>query len=332
MSNRPKVSVIIPVYNAEKYLDQCITSLLCQTLSDCEYIFVNDGSVDNSKDIIENYQKQESRIKIINQENQGVSAARNAGITTAQGEYIGFVDADDYVSADYFERFMKYSGSDMVAINPTDLSIPNNAPISTAQLYLHMLASDSFNSVCFKIFKRNIVVKNKVSFPVGVRLGEDAHFILNFLKHTVSVSFLLDGQGYFYRENIESATKAPVRDNSVFDRVFSEFKFEHQKQYDIQLSDEEIITAKLEKLWHTYLASLSIYFRVNTAIDKVQRYQYIKKSMMEFCVIYTQTINHDFWQRTRSNFEQFVLSALIKKQFWKLKMAYGYSHYRNNIE
>lgn len=332
MSNRPKVSVIIPVYNAEKYLDQCITSLLSQSLAACEFIFVNDGSVDDSRDIIENYQKQDSRIKLINQENQGVSAARNAGITSAQGEYIGFVDADDYVSPDYFERFMKYSGSDMVAINPTDFSMNNNAPISTAQLYQYMLASDSFNSVCYKIFKRDLIIANRVTFPVGVRLGEDAHFIMRFLQYAQTVGLLPDSQGYFYRENQESATKSPVKDYSVFDRVFSEFKMDHQNQYTIPLTADTIVSAKLQKLWKTYMAALSLYFRANSVMDKSERKQLIQKSMMEFSIIYTQTAHHAFWQSARSRFEQFVLSALVQQQFWKLKMAYGYSHYRNGIK
>lgn len=332
MANQVAISIVIPVFNAEKYLDQCIISLLSQSLAACEYIFVNDGSVDNSKDIIENYQKQDSRIKIINQENQGVSAARNTGITTAQGEYIGFVDADDYVSADYFERFMKYSGSDMIAITPTDFSVNNNVPINTAQLYQHMLVSDSFNSVCYKVFKRELVVKNELVFPVGMRLGEDAHFILNFLQYATTVALLSDNQGYFYRENQESATKSPVKDYSVFDRVFSEFKMDHQKQYNIPLTVTEIVDAKLHKLWKSYMAALSLYFRANSAMDKSERKHLIQKSMMEFSIIYTQTAHHEFWQSVWSRFEQFVLSALVRQQFWKLKMVYGYSHYKNGIK
>lgn len=332
MSNWPKISIIIPVFNAEKYLDQCTTSLLSQSLAACEFIFVNDGSVDDSRDIIENYQKQDSRIKLINQENQGVSAARNAGIISAQGEYIGFVDADDYVSADYFERFLEYSGADLIAITPTDFGVNNSSLVKIVQFYQHMLTSDSFNSVCYKIFKRDLIIANRVTFPVGVCLGEDAHFIMRFLQYTQTVALLPDNQGYFYRENQESATKSPVKDYSVFDRVFSEFKLNHQKQYNIPLTVTEILDAKLQKLWKTYMAALSLYFRANSVMDKSERKQLIQKSMMEFSIIYTQTAHHAFWQSARGRFEQFVLSALVQQQFWKLRMAYGYSHYRNGIK
>ncbi|MFC5684420.1 glycosyltransferase family 2 protein [Flavobacterium sp. MAHUQ-51] len=332
MLNSPKVSIIIPVYNAELYLEKCIDSLLTQTLSVCEFIFVNDGSVDSSQSILESYQIQDSRIKLINQENQGVSVARNTGVLMAQGEYIGFVDADDYINPNYFERFLELAGSDLIAINSIVYNSKNELLINRTHLYQHMLASDSFNSVCFKIFKRDIIVKNGVTFPVGVRLGEDAHFIMDFLQYTTTVALISDYQGYFYRENQESATKSPVKDYSVFDRVFSEFKMDHQKQYNIPLTATEILDAKLQKLWKTYMAALSLYFRANTVLDKSQRNQFIEKSMIEFSTIYKQTAHNMFWHRTLSRFEEFVQAALIKQQFWKLKMAYTYSHFRNGIK
>ena len=99
-----KVSVIIPVYNCEKYIEECIESLINQTLQECEFIFVNDGSKDKSEEIIKKYADKDERITLINQKNSGVSVARNIGIKKAVGEYIGFVDADDYVESDYYEK------------------------------------------------------------------------------------------------------------------------------------------------------------------------------------------------------------------------------------
>ena len=99
-----KVSVIIPVYNCEKYIEECIESLINQTLQECEFIFVNDGSKDKSEEIIKKYADKDERITLINQKNSGVSVARNVGIKKAVGEYIGFVDADDYVDSNYYEK------------------------------------------------------------------------------------------------------------------------------------------------------------------------------------------------------------------------------------
>jgi glycosyltransferase involved in cell wall biosynthesis len=91
----PLISIIVPVYNTANYLDECVTSLLQQTYSNCEFIFINDGSTDGSLSILEKYQATDARIIVINQENQGVSVARNQGLSIVKGTYIGFVDSDD---------------------------------------------------------------------------------------------------------------------------------------------------------------------------------------------------------------------------------------------
>lgn len=103
-TNNPKVSIIVPVYNSEKYLERCLDSLVMQTLEDIEIICINDGSTDKSLEILEEYG---SNIVVINQENQGQSIARNKGIDIAKGEYIGFIDSDDWVDVDYFEKLYK---------------------------------------------------------------------------------------------------------------------------------------------------------------------------------------------------------------------------------
>ena len=102
--NNIKVSIIVPVYNVEKYLAQCLDSLINQTLKEIEIICVNDGSKDNSAKILTAYAQKYVRIKIINQTNQGLSAARNNGISVATGEYIGFVDSDDWVDIDFYKK------------------------------------------------------------------------------------------------------------------------------------------------------------------------------------------------------------------------------------
>ena len=99
-----KVSVIVPVYNVEKYLERCLDALVNQTLTDIEIICVNDGSTDNSLEILDRYSKKDERIFVLNQENKGVSIARNEALKLAKGEFIGFVDSDDWVDIDYYEK------------------------------------------------------------------------------------------------------------------------------------------------------------------------------------------------------------------------------------
>ena len=102
----PKVSIIVPVYNVEKYLSKCLDNLINQTLKDIEIICVNDGSKDSSAEILEKYAQKDKRIVVLNQENAGLSAARNNGMDIAKGEYIGFVDSDDWVDPDFYAKLI----------------------------------------------------------------------------------------------------------------------------------------------------------------------------------------------------------------------------------
>ena len=99
-----KVSVVIPVYNVEDYLRDCLDSIVNQTLKDIEIICINDGSTDNSLEILEHYKSKDERIKVISQENGGISAARNKGIDLASGDYISFIDSDDYIDNNFYEK------------------------------------------------------------------------------------------------------------------------------------------------------------------------------------------------------------------------------------
>lgn len=99
-------SIIIPVYNVEQYLDKCLKSISKQTFLDFECIIVDDGSPDNSNAIIDKYVNKDQRFKVIHQKNMGLSAARNTGLDAAKGDYIAFVDSDDYIANDYLEKFV----------------------------------------------------------------------------------------------------------------------------------------------------------------------------------------------------------------------------------
>ena len=107
------ISVIVPVYNVEKYLEECLDSIQNQTYSDIEVILVNDGSTDKSKEICGKYCKQDNRFQLLNQENQGLSAARNNGVAASTGEFIAFVDSDDIILPNYLETLMYYMREDV---------------------------------------------------------------------------------------------------------------------------------------------------------------------------------------------------------------------------
>lgn len=137
----PKISLIMPVYNAEKYLEKCLNSIINQTYTNIQIIIVNDGSTDKSFDLCKNYAEKDNRIVLINKENRGVSSARNEGLALAVGEYIGFIDADDYIEPDMIER---------LTINAID----NNADVSMCGFLLERTDGTFRNKVLARVIIR----------------------------------------------------------------------------------------------------------------------------------------------------------------------------------
>lgn len=197
----PKISVIIPVYNVEKYLPRCLDSLINQTLKDIEIICINDGSTDNSLSILKKYKNTDSRIKIISQKNVGVSQARNNGIKISKGEYIGFCDPDDWVSLDFYENLYNtvieyncdFAAGEIIKIKNNKckpfLSFPS---IKTAIDYLDKLElfkCPDYSYVCNKIYKTSELKKYNIKFVKGLAF-EDLVFTpkaLYYLKKGVTV-------------------------------------------------------------------------------------------------------------------------------------------------
>lgn len=183
-------SVIIPVYNAEKTLKRCVDSLLVQNYQHAEIILVNDGSSDNSKAICEEYAEKFDNVKLISQENAGVSAARNAGLDAASGEYVLFVDSDDYVMPELFsgiDQILKTNHADLIqfssCVDNGDTIHPNiNQPLvvdSREKLVPHIvdaICRKSINGPCAKLYKKEFIEKHNIRFPVGVSVGEDRAF------------------------------------------------------------------------------------------------------------------------------------------------------------
>jgi glycosyltransferase involved in cell wall biosynthesis len=158
-----KVSVIIPVYNVEDYLEKCLDSVINQTLGDIEIICVNDGSTDNSPKILDRYAKLNSNIKVINKKNGGAGSARNFGLIHANGKYVGFVDSDDWISKDMYEKLYKNAceyDSDMVMcpIHVVDTTCEANIPYCSLEFFDESFNNRSFNHFDTKNFIFNISV------------------------------------------------------------------------------------------------------------------------------------------------------------------------------
>ena len=171
-----KVSVIIPVYNVEKYIDKCLSSLVNQTLKDIEIIVVNDGSPDNSQKIIDKYvKKYPKKIKSFIKENGGQGSARNFGLTKANGEYIGYVDSDDYVELDMYEKLYnkaKTNNYDIVTCGNYNVSenYENKIVDNIVTIYKSKTENIIFGKMAVwnKIYKKEILVNNNIEFKEKV--------------------------------------------------------------------------------------------------------------------------------------------------------------------
>lgn len=222
------LSVILPVYNAAKYLTGMLDSLAMQTAkSEIQIILVDDGSTDGSAEICDEFASSHTDTVVIHRKNGGVSAARNAGIKEATGEYIGFVDADDTLAPDYFEKLLsaaKTNGCDMAMSGFTLVFEGDRRPVSPFEdgeiferkdiadkIARKMLSDGNVNSVWSKIFRRSVIDEYSVEFPVGIKIGEDKRFVLEFLAHCQRAVYAGDC-GYFY---INVATSAMHSDKKM---------------------------------------------------------------------------------------------------------------------
>lgn len=185
----PIISIIVPVYNAEKYLHRCVESILAQSFTDFELLLINDGSKDNSGEICEEYAEMDSRIRVFHKKNGGASAARNYGLDKATGKYICFIDADDWVDKDYIESLLPTEGEDMVVCSfmyETMQSFFLSNVVrdkNNIETVLHLLLDHmAVCSPCCKIMRRDIIERNCIRFDVNVSAGEDMLFVCDYFS------------------------------------------------------------------------------------------------------------------------------------------------------
>lgn len=225
-----KVSVIVPVYNAEEYLNRCVDSLLNQTLKDIEIILVDDGSEDSSPQICDKYASDNENVRVLHLENGGPARARNKGIEIAQGGYIGFADSDDYCHAEQFEKLYqnaKENDSDIAMCsffvdNTKDIkpvSIPLDSLYSTNEEIKNGIIScfygeyvHGLNSLWIKIFKRSMLVDNNIKMDESLMRAEDMWFIFDALKVSNVFSYISDNL-YYYFQNDSSVMHDPKNDS-----------------------------------------------------------------------------------------------------------------------
>nr|WP_302305392.1 glycosyltransferase family 2 protein [Ruthenibacterium lactatiformans] len=267
----PKISVIVPVYNAEKYLGWCVNSILNQTFRDFELLLVNDGSTDGSLEICNNYAALDSRVRVITKENGGVSSARNQGLQEARGEYIQFVDSDDCIQPQMMEvllETMSTYSADIVFCGIKIVKIESGVPHPVVDLTSDCLGKECVydkklfweNMMCFfwetsimegpcnRLYRLRIIQDKALRFPEDMSYGEDCVFNLGYYNHVNTAVFLREPYYYYIWHENESLAR------SYKNGLFSNQMRQVEMLLDY-VKHNDALTKEGEFYWANYCAS-----------------------------------------------------------------------------
>lgn len=208
--NHPFVSIIVPVYNTEKYLSRCIQSVLAQTYTNWELLLIDDGSTDSSGAICDKYAAEDKRIRVFHKENGGVSSARNLGLDNAQGEWVSFIDADDFVAVNYLGSLRTDDDYDLVVCS---FEVVGNEQwkneIEDGEFSKHELSNfiDQYLDCAFvgapwcKLFRKSLIDYLNLRFNTSINFNEDTLFVLQYLKEVSAIKTINERLYQYNREN-----------------------------------------------------------------------------------------------------------------------------------
>lgn len=253
-----KFSIIIPVYNVEAYLEECLESILAQDYRDYEVLLINDGSTDASGVICDRYPERDSRFRVFHQQNKGVSGARNVGINNSTGEWICFIDSDDLIGTNYLNAFSENISDDcdMVIQGIKRIGKVNDILCSFASLEkinreaffdLYSIWPHYF-SPCNKIYRKTLIIEQNLQFNESIHYGEDTIFNLDYAMHTRGIFTLLPNIHYLYRINFTGLTSTKV---GFYER---EYLFRYVKDHLKKYTDK-----KDELYWYSTAAFKMLY-------------------------------------------------------------------------
>lgn len=279
-----KVSVVVPVYNAREFLKECLDSLVNQTLQDIEIIAVNDGSTDDSLEILKEYEtKYASKLRVFSKENGGQATARNMGIAKCEGEYIGFVDSDDYVALDMYEKMYavaKKDGCDYVECEYKYMKVEQDKSLKELPCYGNVRAFgerkemfiDPLVSPWNKLYRAELLKEKDIIFPEGV-IYEDTAFFVKGIPHIQKMGFVPEAFVYhFLRENSTMNSNKAKRVGNIFPVLEDIWNYYEERGFkDTYFHELEYFCTKI-----LLCSSLS---RIASVRDKALRKEFIEKTM-----------------------------------------------------
>ena len=340
MMNNPKVSIIVPVYNVEKYLKCCVDSLLNQTLTEIEVILVDDASPDHCPAICDEYAKHDHRVRVVHKKNEGLGYARNSGLEVATGEYIAFVDSDDFVELDTYQKlYSKIINTQADAVyffckcfneqgktwlnthNNEEMRYPSKKEIQGAML--DMISNPPMSnkdtsiiscSACNALYRRDLIEKYGIKFKSERELiSEDLLFNLNFLLHCTNIISIPD-TFYNYRENLSSLTHTIKPDSIAKNLFFYQYLMEMLNVNDFGIEGYYRATRRFISITRTAIKNY-----IQSSFSKKEKLQWLK-----------EVVKHPIWREIASLYPYKKLPLKHSFQFYLLhkgdyRLLYYYS-------
>ncbi len=353
----PKVSIIVPVYNAENYLSRCLDSLLSQKLKDIEIIAVNDGSTDRSLDLLRKYKKQDSRIVVIDNQNSGVSSARNTGLSAARGEYIGFVDADDWVDLDMYKEMYGTAISDEADIvmcsyirefgshsKIKNFNLPEKTCYHNEEVHNRVMRRligplkeemanpeflDAWGTVWSKLYKTEVIRMNEIEFTDLSEIGTNEDLLFNIYASYYSRTFIFINRPFYHywRANEASFTSGynPNLVNqwsrlySLIEGFLKEKKME--QDYFVALNNRKCIgTLGLGLNTVSKMNRVSVLAKI-CHLKKILTDHSIKNAFKEFDLSYFALHWRIFYSCARHRFAEgfYIMAVIINSLRWVVR-------------
>ena len=284
------ISIIIPIYNTEKYLGQCIESVLSQSHRDFELILVDDGSPDRAGSICDQYAAQDPRIRVFHKKNGGVSAARNTGLESAVGEYVTFIDSDDWVEPTYLEGLLremapgKMSVAGIVRDNAAPKECSSIRVLNRSEAEISVFSSDGIRGWPFaRVFDRKLLNDHHIRFDSNIAMCEDELFNMQYLSCMNGYVVVLDEAKYHYRSNPNGALNGRYCKKTPSKRDFSEI-LAVERMGTLLDKDVEVQDAWRQK--RTKAAAATLRTMVSCHYQNKNEIEQLKKIVRRGCLHY----------------------------------------------
>lgn len=341
---KPDISIVVPIYNVEAFLPRCIDSLKNQTHHNIEIILVDDESPDRCGEISEEYAAKDGRIKVIHQKNKWLGGARNSGLKIATGEYVLFVDSDDYIHEETCEKLLSYVNKMQVDLLLFDfynvdqegkVSSVNSIDIQAERifrgkevqelLYPFIISTHKVNSACMKIYKRSVLIDNEIYFDEIIRYAEDYEFCLRLFPVIQSFAYV-NQPFYYYVQNDNSIMH--VHDPKMAQKFVTLYKLRERflKRENIASRENEKKSAEL--LISMLVKTLNRYLGDVYSGSKREKYSQIK-NMIEMSEIQEALLRIDVSKMNMGKYGRLIIWGMKNKSvsviYWIYKLEHTFT-------